>query len=189
MKTKKLNNNQSFKTKDTAMKKLTLLIALLLVVGLSTSAFAQATVSASASTSVTIVTPLGISKTVDMNFGNVATHGAVGTVAMTPAGVRTPTGGITLPASTGTVSAASFSVTGLGTYTYAITLPASPITLTGGPTAGLTVGTFTSTPSGTGALVGGAQTLLVGATLTLPVSTAAGSYTNAAGLSVTVCYN
>jgi Domain of unknown function (DUF4402) len=170
------------------MKKLTILFALLLVVGLSTSAFAQATVSATATTTVTIVTPLGISKTVDMNFGNVATNGVAGTVAMTPAGVRTPTGGVTLPATAGTVTAASFAVTGLGTYTYAITLPVAPITLAG-TTAGVTASTFTSTPSGTGALVGGAQTLLVGATLNLPASTVAGSYTNAAGLAVTVCYN
>ena len=187
MKTKKLNNNQSFKTKDTAMKKLTLLIALLLVVGLSTSAFAQATVSTTAQTSVTIVTPLAIAKTVDLFFGNVATNGTAGTVAMTPAGLRTPTGGITLPATTGSPTAASFNVTGLGTYTYAITLPASAITLAG-TTAGVTVGTFTSTPSGTGALTLGAQTLLVGGTLNLPASTVAGTYTNAASLLVTVCY-
>ena len=102
----KLNNNQSFNTKDTAMKKLTILIALLLVVGFSTNAFAQASVTATASTTATIVTPIGISKTVDMNFGNVATNGTTGTVALTTAGTRTATGGISLPATAGTVSAA-----------------------------------------------------------------------------------
>ncbi len=92
------------------MKKLILLIALLMVVGLSTNAFAQA--SATATATATIVTPIGISKTVDMNFGNVATNGTVGTVVLTPASSRTSTGGVTLPATAGTVTAASFNVTG-----------------------------------------------------------------------------
>jgi len=168
------------------MKKITILIAILLVVGFSTNAFAQAT--ATASTTATIVTPIGISKTVDMNFGNVATNGAVGTVVLTPAGTRTLTGGVTLPAASGSPTAASFAVTGSGTYTYTITLPASPITLAG-TTAGVTVGTFVSNPASPGALTAGAQTVLVGATLNLPVSVVAGSYTNAASLTVTVNYN
>jgi hypothetical protein len=181
-----MKNNQSFNTKDTTMKKITILIALLLVV-FSINAFAQAT--ASATTTATIVTPIGISKTVDMNFGNVATNGAVGTVVLTPASTRTSTGGVTLPATAGTVAAASFAVTGSGTYTYTITLPAAPIPLTG-TTAGVTAGTFTSAPSGTGALTAGAQTVTVGATLNLPVSTVAGAYVNnTGGLSVTVNYN
>jgi hypothetical protein len=169
------------------MKKLTLLIAILMVVGFSTSAFAQ--VSATATATATIVTPIAIAKTVDMNFGNVATNGlAVGTVVLTPAGTRTVTGVATLPATTGTVTAASFNVTGQGTFTYAITLPAAAITLVG-VTAGVTASTFTSTPSGTGALTAGAQTLLVGATLNLPATAVtAGAYTSAA-FTVTVNYN
>jgi hypothetical protein len=181
----KLNNIQSFNTKDTTMKKLTLLIALLLVVGLSTNAFAQA--SATATATATIVAPITISKTIDMNFGNVATNGAIGTVILTPASGRSVTGGATL-VGVASVAAASFNVGGQGTYTYAITLPAGPITLTG-VTAGVTAGTFTSTPSGTGALTAGAQTLLVGATLNLPATpVTAGAYTSAA-FTVTVNYN
>jgi hypothetical protein len=168
------------------MKKITILVAILLIVGFSTNVFAQATTTAS--TTATIVTPIGISKTVNMNFGNVATNGAIGTVVLTPAGTRTSTGGVTLPATAGTVTAASFAVTGQGSYTYTISLPGSPITLAG-TTAGVTVGTFVSTPAATGALTAGAQTVLVGATLNLPVSVVAGSYTNAANLTVTVNYN
>jgi len=182
---KKLNKIQSFNTKEIPMKKFTILIAILLVVGFSTNAFAQ---TGTTSTAATIVTPIGITNSVAMNFGNIATNGAVGTVVLTPAGTRTSTGGITLPATAGTVTAASFNVTGQGTYTYTITLPASLITLAG-TTAGVTVGTFVSNPSATGALAAGAQTVLVGATLNLPVSVVAGSYTNAAGLFVTVNYN
>jgi hypothetical protein len=184
----KLNNNQPLNTKDTPMKKLTLLLALL-IVGLSTYAFAQPGASATATATATIVTPIGITKSVDMNFGNVATNGsAIGTVVLTPASTRTATGVATLPATAGTVTAASFAVTGSGTYTYSITLPAAAITLVGA-TAGVTASTFTSTPSGTGALTAGAQTLLVGATLNLPATAVtAGSYTSAA-FTVTVNYN
>ena len=180
----KLNLNHSFNTKDTAMKKLTILIAILLVVGFSTNAFAQVT--ATASTTATIVTPIGISNAANMNFGNVAINASAGTVVLTPAGSRSSTGGVTLPATAGTVTAAAFAVTGSGNYTYTITLPGGPITLNAGP---VTVGTFVSNPSGTGTLTAGAQTVTVGATLNLPAGTTAGSYTNAAGLAVTVNYN
>ena len=179
----KLNNNQSFNTKDTPMKKLTILIAILLVVGFSTNAFAQ---TGTTSTAATIVTPIGISNAANMNFGNVAINASAGTVVLTPAGSRSSTGGVTLPATAGTVTAAAFAVTGSGNYTYTITLPGGPITLNAGP---VTVGTFVSNPSGTGTLTAGAQTVTVGATLNLPAGTTAGSYTNAAGLAVTVNYN
>ena len=82
----------------------------------------------------------------------------------------------------------TFAVTGLGTSTYAITLP-STITLTGTPSGTMTVGTFVSTPSGTGALTAGAQTLLVGGTLNVAAAQAAGVYTNTTDMTVTVNYN
>jgi len=168
------------------MKKITILVAILLIVGFSTNVFAQATTTAS--TTATIVTPIGISKTVNMNFGNVATNGAIGTVVLTPAGTRTSTGGITLPATAGTVTAASFAVTGSGSYTYTISLPSSPIALSG-TTEGVTVGAFVSNPAPTGTLSTGAQTVNVGATLNIPASTAADTYKNTSGLHVTVNYN
>jgi hypothetical protein len=167
------------------MKSLTLTFILLVI---AVSSFAQVT--ATASTSATIVTPIAISKTVDMDFGNVAVLGTSGgTVILTPAGTRTKTGGVTLPATTGTVSAASFTVTGATGYTYAITLPSSDITLSDGATHTMTVGTFTSNPSGTGTLTGGTSTLTVGATLNVSAGQVAGAYTNAADLAVTVNYN
>ena len=167
------------------MKDMTKYFALLLI-GFPANAFAQST--AAASTTVTIVTPIGITKSVDMVFGNIATTTASGTVVLGTDGTRTPIGGVTLPATAGTVTAASFAVTGSGTYTYTITLPASPITLVG-TTAGVTVGTFVSNPAATGALTAGAQTVNVGATLNIPASTAADTYKNTSGLHVTVNYN
>ena len=154
---------------------------------LTIGSFAQ--VSATATTSATVITPIAISKTVDMNFGNIAVSPTIaGTVVLVPAGTRTKTGGVTLPAVNGTVTAASFAVTGLGTSTYAITLP-STITLTGTPSGTMTVGTFVSTPSGTGALTAGAQTLLVGGTLNVAAAQAAGVYTNTTDMTVTVNSN
>ena len=80
------------------------------------STFAQVN-TATATATATILTPIAISKTVDMNFGNLATNGLVGTVVLTPAGGRSVTGGATLmPA--GTITAASFTVTGLTGTTY-----------------------------------------------------------------------
>lgn len=152
---------------------------------LSSSAFAQATATATAS--ATIVTPISIAKTADMNFGNIATNGAVGTVVLSPAGGRTSTGGVTLPAVPGTVTAASFTVSGSGSYTYAITLPASVEIQSGSDV--MTVDTFTSTPSTTGALTAGSQVITVGATLNLIASQAAGAYTSSTPFAVTVNYN
>jgi hypothetical protein len=152
----------------------------------STSAFAQA--SATANASATIVTPISISKTADMNFGNVATNGAVGTVVLTPAGARTPSGGVTLPAATGSPTAAAFTVSGSGAFTYAITLPTT-LTITSSGSGTMTVNNFTSTPTSTGTLSSGSQTITVGATLNLAASQAEGSYTSATPFTVTVNYN
>ena len=155
-----------------------------------TTSFAQVTASATAS--ATVVTPIGITKTVDMNFGNLAVSTSAGTVVLTPAGSRSVTGGVTLPATTGTVAAASFDVTGESNYTYSITLPSSDYTLTrvsGSET--MIVNTFVSTPTvgAGGALTAGSQTLTVGATLNVSGSQVGGTYTNAVGFDVTVNYN
>jgi hypothetical protein len=170
------------------MKKgIKLTLAALVLTAFSSGAFAQA--SATATATATIVTPISITKTVDMNFGNVAVQTALGgTVVMTPAGVRTATGGVTLPAVLGTVTAASFTVNGQGTYTYAITLPATATTLTNGANT-MTADTWTSNPSATGALTAGTQTLNVGASLNVGAAQAAGIYVSGTPFTVTVNYN
>lgn len=170
------------------MKNVTKFFALTVVlIALTINSFAQ--VSATASTSATVITPIAISKTVDMNFGSIAVSPTIaGTVVLAPAGTRTKSGGVTLPAVTGTVTAAAFNVTGLGTSTYSITLP-STITLNGPASATMTVNAFASTPSGTGTLTAGAQTVQVGGTLNVGAAQAAGTYTNTTDLTVTVNYN
>ena len=160
----------------------------ILSIAFANSSFAQATASATAT--ATIVAPIAITKTVDMNFGNVAVI-ALGTVVLdAQAGTRTKTGGVTLPNVNGTVAAASFNVAGEGAYTYAITLPSTDYTITKvAGTATMAVNTFTSYPTLTGTLSGGAQVLKVGATLNVGAAQLAGVYTNATGFDVTVNYN
>jgi len=170
------------------MKKMSkILVALIVLFAFSAVTFGQ--VSATATASATIVGPIAITNTANMNFGNVAVSTAAGTVVMDPAGARTVTGGCTLPAVTGGPTAAAFNVTGAANYTYSITLPTTATTISF-LTNNMTVDTWTSTPTPTGTLDGtGAQTLTVGATLRVAGSQAAGTYTSATPFTVTVNYN
>jgi hypothetical protein len=165
-----------------------LILATVLLLTVSALSFAQPTVSATATATGTIIAPIAISKTADMNFGNIVSGAALGTVVLTPAGVRSKTGGVFLPGTAGTVAAASFTVTGAIGFTYAITLPAAATTVTSGGNT-MTVDTWTSTPTGTGTLAGGTQTLNVGGTLHVGASQAAGTYISGTAFSVTVAYN
>ncbi|MDP2258029.1 MAG: DUF4402 domain-containing protein [Polaromonas sp.] len=120
-------------------------------------------------------------------FGSfVAGSGGSVTVAVNPLG-RSASGGVFLVPS-GIWSAASFSVTGDPSATYAITLPANGVvSLTSGSNT-MAVDSFTSNPALTGQLsVGGSQTLMVGATLSVGSNQASGSYSGS--FSVTVNYN
>ena len=168
------------------MKTFKTILAAVVLLGVLIST-ANAQVTGTATGSAMIITPIAISKTVDMNFGNIAVSSSLGTVVLAPAGTRTKTGGVTLTAVTGTVTAASFNVTGLGSSTFSITLPTTYTITSGGST--MTVNNFTSTPSSTGTLSSGALTVTVGATLNVAASQAAGTYTNATGFPVVVNYN
>ncbi len=163
-------------------------VATLTVAGLSASA--QQTSTASSGVSATIITPISITKTQDMNFGNIAVStSSGGTVVLAPAGTRTTTGGVTLPATTGSPAAASFTVSGQDNYTYAITLPSSAVTIDDNASHTMDVTTFTSNPSTTGTLSSGTQTLNVGATLTVGAAQAVGTYSADVPFDVTVNYN
>lgn len=128
--------------------------------------------------------PLAIQKVYNLQFGSVAAGSIDGTVVMSPAGVRTASGGVTL-SNVNHGTAASFSVTGDSNATYAITLPASVVLSNGSNT--MVVDTFTSEPSGTGQLSSGSQTLRVGATLHVAADQAPGSYEGT--FEVSVSYN
>ena len=170
------------------MKAIKFFAVAILFSGVSVMASAQVTAKATASS--TIVTPIGITKTVDMNFGNVAINSTTaGTVVLAPAGTRTSTGGVTLPATAGTVAAAEFNVTGANNYTFSITLPSTSHEIKSGSNT-MSVTGFTSTPTPTGTLSAtGSATVKVGATLNVSAGQAAGTYTSVTPFEVTVNYN
>lgn len=158
--------------------------------GFAFTSNAQST--ATATSTATVVAPITITKSLDMNFGNVAVSASnPGTIVLTPESSRSATGGVSIPATSGTVAAASFSVGGQANYTYSISLPTThTITHSTTATNTMTVNAFTSTPSATGTLSAtGAQTLTVGATLNVAAGQASGTYTSGTGFDVTVNYN
>jgi hypothetical protein len=159
----------------------------LLITGFSAQSSAQS--SATATATATIVAPLTITKTVDLDFGNVAAGASAGTLELAPDGTRTAGGGVTLPAIVGNVTPATFDVTGDGSLTYAITLPASVLLTQVSGTETMTADNFTSMPSGTGALLAGLQVLTVGATLNVNANQAPGTYVSGTPFTVTVNYN
>jgi hypothetical protein len=173
-------------------KKNILVTVILLITGFGFTATAQKPLQRTVSLggSATCLPALTIANTDDMNFGKIQSGSTLGTVILTPAGTRTRTEGVTLPAIAGTVSDASFSVTGNPYSTYAITLPTTNFILSDGYGHSMIVNAFKSTPSGTGALNScGAQTLTVGATLNVAAGQVGGVYENKTGFNVTIIYN
>jgi hypothetical protein len=163
-----------------------LAIAMLAIVS-ANGAFAQSSASASANANAKIFTPITLTNTADMFFGNNVPSGASGTVVLTPAGAASATGGVT-HLSGGTVSAAAFTVTGEPSTAYTITLPSSATTLSSGSNS-MTVSSWTSYPSGTSTLSSsGTEALTVGATLAVGASQAPGTYVSGTPFNITVNY-
>ena len=137
----------------------------------------------------TVVNPISITKTGDLDFGNVAPGINPGSVALAPDGSRTQSGGATLPGAPGTVMAATFMITGVPNVTYAITLPADPLPIVSGSN-GMVVSQFSSDPPDLGNLgPTGSQELRVGATLSLAALQPTGYYSSPAPFAVIVNYN
>lgn len=171
------------------MKKI--LIFSVVMLAFASATFGQLTATATSSATATILTPIAITNTFPLSYGNLAVGVAGGTVQLTPAAVpaRNVTGDVVLPPTTGTITAATFTVTGTAGATYSITLPAVATTLDNGAGGQMTVDGFTSSPTPTGTLTGGTETLYVGATLHVAGSQAPGVYNSLADFSVRVDYN
>ena len=161
--------------------------SVLAMTGFMVGANAQST--ATASTTAILITPIAISKTTDMHFGTVAASGTSGTVILDYADGRTTTGGASLPSGSTLQKTAVFAVTGEGTSGFSISIPSSPITLTGSVSGTMTVSSFLADLGASSSLVAGAKTVKVKATLNVGAGQAAGTYTNASDLFVTVNYN
>ena len=165
------------------MKKLLVLAAI--VLGFAANSFAQGA-SATASASGNIISPITISKSIDLSFGDLAVNALPGTIVLTPAGGRTASGGVSLPAITGSVTAAEFTVSGTSGYLYTFSVPVIPTTVSNG-IDNMTINNFTSNSTGT--LTGGTETVNVGATLNVGGSISTGLYTSTTPFQVTVNYN
>jgi hypothetical protein len=167
------------------MKQISKFFALAIVmVAFSASTFAQITATANAT--ATVIAPLTISATTDLDFGSLAATSG-GTVSISTAGVPTAVGGVTLMG--GAPSAASYLITAYNGADITIGLPAAAITLSDGATHTMTVDTYVSTiPAGNYTLGAASVTLSLGATLHVGVGQIAGVYTNTTDLTVTVNY-
>ena len=156
----------------------------------ATSAFAQATASTSASGSVTLIRPLTITKTADLEFGRIVKHATTtGTVSMTSGadGVTAGSGAVAL---TGiTTSRAKFSIDGESGQLVNVTVPASfgitngtdTITVTTASSLGTSV-TLSGTYPGAGS-----SPLNVGGSFSVLPALSTGVYTGT--LNVSVAYN
>jgi len=165
------------------MKRL-LLILSLIILSFSTEGMAQATATFTAS--VTIIQPIGITNTANMNFANLDAKSG-GAVILSPDNTRMSQGGVELTDGN-TVSAATFEVIGQAGFTYSITLPNSDHVLTNG-TDNIIIRDFTSSLQDEGSLASGSQTLRVGASLDINPNQTPGNYTSPGGFNISVNYN
>ncbi len=166
------------------MRKFLFLLGILL----STQAFSQASATAVVNTIVNVVEPIKITKSVDLNFGNVISGYNPGTLTLAPDGTRVANGLQLSSAVQGIVSPAE-AVVSHGNNNYSITLPTT-FTLFNqeNPNQIILIDQFTVEPlidSG----IEGVDILKIGATLNLDANQNPGVYTNSSGFNVTVTYN
>jgi len=161
---------------------------LLLFLFLSFQGFSQASATSSITARVRIVEPIMITKSVNLDFGNVIGGYTTGTLTLDPNGIRTVNGVQISNAVPGDVTAAEAIVTH-SNNNYSIALPES-FTLynSENPDQFLLINRFTVQPL---SIAGdeGSDILKIGATLNLGANQLPGYYTNSAGFNVTVSYN
>ncbi|WP_212005279.1 DUF4402 domain-containing protein [Chitinophaga sp. HK235] len=173
------------------MKKNLLSLVVIFSIITGGKAVAQTSATATANATAGVVTPITLTKTVDLNFGILVPSGTPGTLTLTPMGIRTHAGGVSVLSATGMVTPALFAVSGESGYAFGITLPGTDVILTNGGGQTMHVSDFVSFPSVAtgGTLVGGVHTLTVGGMLHVDANQAAGIYTSQTPFSVTVNYN
>lgn len=160
-----------------------------LIIGLAAilaGAFTHNAIAADATGTATadVLAPLGISQSVEMDFGTVAGDTASATtVVLTTAGTTSSIDGAF---TSGTPAAGIFDVTGEPSQAYSITLPAAPVTLTSGVNT-MSATAFNHDAGASPALDGtGNDSFNVGATLNLAAGQPAGTYNGS--YTVTVDY-
>ena len=161
------------------------IIFTLLSLFLSSHVFCQASASAIVTSRATVIEPIKIDKTVDLDFGNIISAYTPGSVILSPDGSRVAQGVQISSSFTGTVNPAEAIVTH-GNNNYSITLPES-FTLYNqqNPDQKVVIDHFTVEPE-TGIVT---DVIKIGATLNLDANQLSGLYTNSSGFNVTVSYN
>jgi len=175
------------------MKKL--IFSVIVLAAATFSAYAAGPSAATtADAKIKVVTPLTLTKDVDLNFGSIAVGSAVATAILTPAAttVASISGDGTLLTSSETRTAAKFTAEGQADSNFAITIPgtvsvvadgfsATPMTLTTSCSETGSAGAYTS------ALEGSSKTFYIGGSLAIAGGQATGSYKGT--IDVTVNYN
>lgn len=150
--------------------------------------FSQSAASSTIKARAMVVEPIQITKTVDMNFGNVIGGYSSGSLILTPEGTRIANGVQISNAVPGEVNPAQALVTH-GNHKYSISLPTS-FTLYNeeNPNQVLFIDQFTVKPF-PASQAEASDLLSIGATLNLQANQMPGFYTNSTGFNVTVSYN
>ena len=172
------------------------------IFGFAATTFAQNTSSTTANAYASIITPIKIVKSADLQFGTIYSSAAQQTAVLAADGTLTDVTPYTGTNSV-TATAASFNVTGNENNAFAISvsnLPTEVTGVTGGHAAGQTMAigswssnigiTFTGT-SGSVAnvnLANGSKSFNIGASLTIAANQVSGAYSSAAPFTVTVAY-
>ena len=167
------------------MKRLIVIIGILML-SATYSTQAQSSATANFTASATIIQPITITTTSDMNFANIDAKGG-GQIILTPENTRVSSGGVVL-AGAENLSAATFKVSGQSGYTYDISLPGDSYTLTNG-IENMVINNFTSSSSNGNLIADESQIIRVGATLNVNPNQTPGFYSTPAPLNVTVNYN
>ena len=164
------------------MQKFILFLSLGLI---SLVGMAQASASATVNSRATVIDPIQIDKTVDLDFGNIITAYNPGSVILSTDGSSVAYGvqiSNTIP---GNVTPAEAVVTH-GNNNYAITLPESFLLYNQeNPNQVLRIDQFTVTPQQGDVM----DVIRIGGTLNLEANQLSGFYTNSSGFNVTVSYN
>lgn len=146
--------------------------------------FCQSSASATFMASVTIVEPVQIETTSNMNFASIDARNG-GTVTLHPNSTRTGTGDVLLESSSD-ISAASFQIKGQSGYSYNIILPKNDFTMSNGQSS-LVIRGFTADYGGL--FDKNSETVRLGATLDIKPGQEPGNYQTTSPIEVTVSYN
>lgn len=147
---------------------------------------AQAQATATFTASATIIQPIGITTTSNLNFASLDA-GTGGAVILTPDNNRIGSGGVELDEAMN-LSAATFEITGEQDFEFSISLPQNDYELINGSNK-MVIKDFTSSLAGTNRLNNGKRVLSVGATLNVNPNQAPGQYNSHGQMAVTVNYN